>query len=426
MDENRRVLLRDIACQHGTPCYVYFADGVRKRFDRLTDLFQGRFGISYAVKSNPNSALLRLIRDKIETLDVSSIGEVERALAVGYPASLLTFSGPAKRHEELARAVTVGVGEMVCESLWEAETLSALATAAGRRMAVLVRINPLHMPRKFGVNMAGKASQFGIDEEELEDALDRIGALPGLELKGFHIYSGTNCLDATAIDENFGIFIDIFSRASAYSGGTPEKLVFGSGFGIPYVAGDRDLDVDHVAELVNPRIDAMRTNPALRDARCVLEMGRWLVGPEGYFLTSVINEKHSRKTEIRMCDAGFNNHLSACGMMGTIIRRNWPIHRITEGPEQPKQDYLIVGPLCTTIDTLATQATLPPLTRGDVLGIEMSGAYGLSASPTRFISHPEAREVLVTDTAHARFDDVSEGGGALPAATRERAHAAAG
>lgn len=408
MDDHRRTILRDLALARGTPCYVYFASGVRARFERLAAAFGGRFGVSFAVKSNPNGALLRSIREEVETLDVSSIGEVERALAAGYPASLLTFSGPAKRPQELERALALGVGEMVCESLWEAETLNRLAAAGSHRVPVLVRINPLRMPRGFGVNMAGRPSQFGIDEEQLEAALDRFRQLANLELKGFHIYSGTNCLDAEAIAENFEIFIDLFARASRHHGFAPEKLVFGAGFGIPYVAGDAPLDIMRVAELVNPRIDAMRENPQLRDARCVLEMGRWLVGPEGYFLTSVINEKSSRGTEIRMCDAGFNNHLAACGMMGTIIRRNWPFFRVSDGPEAPRREYLLVGPLCTTIDMLASGIELPPLRRGDVLAIEMSGAYGLTASPTRFISHPEAREYLVEDGERPRIADVTE------------------
>jgi diaminopimelate decarboxylase len=419
MTPERRRLLDRIAHTVGTPCYVYFAEAMRRRFDVLAGVFGGRLGISYAVKSNPNGDLLKAIRDKVETLDISSIGEADRAIAAGYPADMLTFSGPAKRYAELSRAVELGVGEMVCESTWEMDTLNQLAAAAGRRVPVFVRINPSDMPRKFGVNMAGKPSQFGIDEEDLDRALDHLNGLENLQPAGFHIYSGTNCLDEAAIAENFDILIDLFTRAARSSGIEPRKLIFGSGFGIPYLPDEQELDIERLAALITPKIDALREVPQLLGARTVLEMGRWLVGPDGYLLTSVINEKTSRGTEIRMCDAGFNNHLGACGMMGTIIRRNWRFWKVSDGVDDSTREYLLVGPLCTTIDMLANRIELPPLARGDVLAIGMSGAYGLTASPTRFISHPEPHEVVVEGEGEDPVLHMSQSAGVSAIASHE-------
>jgi diaminopimelate decarboxylase len=394
MDEVSRKILKKVGEDYGTPCYVYFIDQIRDRFDQMERAFGGRFGVSFAVKSNPAGRLLERIRDKVATLDVSSIGEAERGLEAGYPPELLTFSGPAKRLPELERAVELGVGEIVCESRWEIEQLNRLAAGAARPLAILIRINPLKMPRKFEVDMAGKASQFGIDEEEMEGVLAWLPTCKNLSLAGFHIYSGTNCLSEEAIAENFDIFIELFGRFAQQAERAPEKLIFGSGFGIPYLADEKSLDIEKLAGLVNPRIDRMRAEPLLAGAKCVLEMGRWLVGPAGYLLTSVINEKRSRGTEIRMCDAGFNNHLAACGLMGSVIRRNWRFWKV-RGDAGPTETYDLVGPLCTTIDTLATQIELAKLSRGDILAIGSSGAYGYTASPSRFISHPEAREYLV-------------------------------
>jgi diaminopimelate decarboxylase len=145
-------------------------------------------------------------------------------------------------------------------------------------------------------------------------------------------------------------------------------------------------------------IDRLKANARYRNTQCVLEMGRWLIGQAGYLLTSVVGEKLSRGKEFRICDAGFNNHLSACGMMGTVIRRNWRINKISPGGEGDglPQTYNLVGPLCTTIDLIASDIKLPPLHRGDIIAIEGSGAYAHTASPSRFISHPEPREVLAT------------------------------
>lgn len=410
LDESTRAVLARIARERGTPCYVYFVEAARSRFDLLQEVFGGRFRVSYAVKCNPNGDLLTRLADKVDTFDVSSIGEAQRCLRFGWPPQKLTFSGPAKRIGELQRAVSMGVGELVCESPWELAELERLAVDANVRVECLLRINPRRIPRAFGVQMAGKPTQFGIDEEDVPDVLAGWAGWSHLNLAGFHIYSGTNSLDAEAIAENFALFIQLFERFASQAGRPPRRLVFGSGFGIPYTPNDQPLDITRLAGFVNPMMDRMRDqHPLLATAACVLEMGRWLVGPAGFLLTSVIGEKRSRGTDIRMCDAGFNNHLAAFGMMGTVIRRNWPMWRVTGTDTEPESEYQLVGPLCTTIDVLATRIQLPPLRRGDVIAIGSSGAYGLTASPTRFISHPEPREYLVVrEDGTSKILDVTE------------------
>ena len=397
-------LLLEAAKTFATPLYVYDVDELRQRFDDLRTAFDNRFSVSFAVKSNPNTALLASMRDKIVTFDVSSLAEAERALNAGAPAEKITFSGPAKKKAEIEKAVALGIGELVIESLPEAVHASKTASELGVTQNILVRMNPMNTPRDFGVNMAGKPSQFGIDEEDLENAIATLLALDGLHLKGFHIYSGTNSLKAEAIAENFSIFMDLFRKASDLAGIAPEKLIFGSGFGLPYLPGDTPLDIGLLASLVNPMVDDFIADPRFANADLVLEMGRWLVGPVGWLLSSVVAAKHSRGTNLRLCDAGFNNHLAACGMMGSVIRRNWRIHNIS-GPDRPTEKYTLNGPLCTTIDVLATNIELPRLEVDDVIAIENSGAYGLTASPTRFISHPEPREVMVENQ---EFTDVTE------------------
>lgn len=400
--------LQTVAAEVGTPSYVYDMGIVRDRISSLKSLFGTHFDISFAVKCNPNIELLRRILPHVATLDVSAFKEVERALDAGCPPHLLTFSGPAKRVAEVRNSIQLGLGELVLESVAEARIASAAAVEKGVTQDVLIRINPRSVPRHFGVNMAGKASQFGVDEEEIEDAIDHIKSLPRLNLIGFHIYSGTNSLNAEAIAENFSIFISLFRKCSEHANIAPRKLIFGSGFGIPYNDGDKPLDVEHLASLVMPMMDALKAEPRFAASACVLEMGRWLVGPAGWLLTGVIVEKRSRGVEIRACDAGFNNHLAACGMMGTVIRRNWSFSNVSN-PDGAPNKYNLVGPLCTTIDVLASDITLPEVRVGDVLAIANSGAYGITASPTRFISHPEPSEVIldgkeVVDATESRLN----------------------
>jgi diaminopimelate decarboxylase len=390
--------LRAAAAQLATPLYVYDVDEIRRRAEILTRAFDGRFGLSYAVKANPNVELLRRILPSVETLDVSSFAEVERARRAGCAAERVTFSGPAKRPFEIRGAVREGVGELVLESLPEAELADQAAGELGRRQPVLLRINPIAAPRKFGVRFSGRPGQFGVDEEVLEPAIDRILGLPNLELTGFHIYSGTNSLDPEAIVENFAIFVRLFRRAAEHAAIAPAKLVFGSGFGVPYGADEQPLDLAAVAAGALPLLDELQRDARFANSRCVLELGRWLVAPAGWLLTGVVAAKHSRGTEIRACDAGFNNHLAACGMMGTVIRRNWRFANLSN-PDGETGRYTLVGPLCTSIDVLATDLALPEVRVGDVLAVENSGAYGLTASPTRFISHPEPAEALLEGEA---------------------------
>ncbi len=394
-DKKTRDVLTRVARTAGTPCYVYFLDGILERIAAVRDAFGGRFELSYAMKANPNRELLRRLIGAVSTLDVSSIGEVRLAIEAGWEVEQLSFSGPAKRMEELEEAVDLGVGVMICESLREMEQLDRLAAGGARRMSVCVRINPARCPPRFGVNMAGRASQFGIDEEDLPEVLTHLGSLSHIDVRGFHIYSATNSLSEEAIAENFDIFIKLFNRFGEMMDSDVKSLIFGAGFGIPYTQDAKPLDLQHLAGLINPRIDAMKNLERLAGACCSLELGRYLVGPEGFLLTTIIGEKSSRGTDIRMCDAGFNTHLAAYGMMGTVIRRNWPMWKVNATDAEPVREYMLTGPLCTTIDTLAMKIQLPELSRGDLLAIGSSGAYGMSASPTRFISHPEPREILV-------------------------------
>ncbi len=403
-------LLRRLARDRGTPCYVYLLDDVRDTFEQLERAFGGRFEVSFAVKSNPNRRILEQMQPWVATLDISSAGEIDRALDTGYEPALLTFSGPAKRLDELEHALDTRCGEIVCESEWELTELDRLAQARNMRASVLLRINQRSAPKKFGVRMAGRPSQFGIDEEDLDEVLSRLPSLRNLDFRGFHIFSATNSLSEDALVENFGIMIELFDRFSCNHQLTPTKLIFGSGFGIPYHNEEVPLDLASLAGRINPQIDAMRNRPLLAEAQCVLEMGRYLIGPHGYFLTSVIREKQSRGTAIRMCDGGLHHHISACGLMGMVIRRNYPMWNISAAADDPSAEYMLVGPLCTTVDTLASKIELPRVKLGSVIAIGSSGAYGLSISPSEFISHPRPAEYLIIrQGTDAQILDISEG-----------------
>jgi diaminopimelate decarboxylase len=405
--ETRDVLLR-AARTFGTPSYVHLVDDVVRTIERVRAALLGRFEISYAVKCNPNLGLLEALRDTLDGLDVSSAGEIDRGIAAGYDPARFSFSGPAKRSDELIRALETGCGDVVCESEWELGQLDRLAAERGARARVLLRINPRTVPKRFRMPMAGRPTQFGIDEEEVDGVLSRRARFAHLDVCGFHVYSASNSTSDEGLAENFGIMCELFERFSAAHELAPDKLIFGAGFGIPYQSDQAPLDLDALCARINERVGAMLARPELAGARCVLELGRYLVGPSGYFLTSVLNEKSSRGAEIRMCDGGLHQHVTACGLMGAVIRRNYPMWSLTSDADDGEHEYMLTGPLCTTLDTLATSIRLPRLERGSVLAIGSSGAYGLTLSPATFISHPRPAEVLVHGRgAEARLEDVS-------------------
>jgi diaminopimelate decarboxylase len=213
---------------------------------------------------------------------------------------------------------------------------------------------------------------------------------------GLHIYSGTQCLKPAAIVENYRNFLSIFGDVCGQFGLTPQKLVPGSGLGIPYHDEDEALNLDEVAGEFVGDLDQFKSQNRFSRTQLVLELGRYLVGESGYFVTRVVSIKQSRGARIGICDGGMNNHLPASGNFGMVVPRNYSMHKVGGSGTDEKID--LVGPLCTSIDRLARARLLPRVEAGDVIAVHNSGSYGLTASPIHFISHAPPREILVEST----------------------------
>ena len=380
--------------EFGTPAFIYFNSDIAKRCQQLYDSFNNYFLLSYAVKSNPNPALLSWMKTHIDLLDVSSIGEFRLALKSGWNASKISFTGPGKRSFEIREAILGGIGELVVESVQEAVIADSIAREKGLVQNILVRIAPSSVPKGFGDQMAGRPVAFGIDYEDIHRDIPKILALKNLKVTGLHIYSGTQCLKADAICENYKIFIRLFREISETYNLVPDKLIFGSGLGIPYHEGQDSLDLDIVARGIFGELDELKKISRFENTHLVLELGRYLVGEAGYFVTRVVSIKESRGTRIGICDGGMNNHLPASGHFGMVIHRNYVMHKVGDESDD-LEDVDLVGPLCTSIDRLARGVKLPPIEVGSYIAIHNSGAYGPTASPIHFINHKEPCEVIV-------------------------------
>lgn len=391
--------LSEIAARFGTPCYAYFPDVAIERVRLIRDVFSSLVGVSFAVKANPNRALLDLLRPEVQHLDVSSGGEILLGLDAGFAPGDFTFVGPAKADWELDLALEKGCGQIVVESVGEMQRLNGLAAKRGARPRVVLRINPESVPKGYGVAMSMRSTQFGIDEEKVDEAISALGSLEHLDFYGFHIYAGTQCLKNDSIVANFENCARIFLSFSERHDLRPGNLIFGSGFGIPYHDKDQPIDLGYIAEQTRPIFDRLRGDARTGGAEINLELGRYVIGEAGYFLASVLSTKTSRGTHIAMLDGGMNQHLAASGNLGGVLKRNYPVFRVSplcEGDAEMAWD--LAGNLCTNVDSLGRGVQLGPLEPGDLVGIASSGAYGLTSSPVHFISHRPPLEILATET----------------------------
>lgn len=388
------------AAHFGTPLYLYDADSVQAAIEKLNMCCEG-FAIRYAVKTNPNPWLLSWLNNKIASLDVSSSGEMLHALASGWTGQSIEFTGPAKTRDDLTAALETGIKSIVVEDLSEAALLNNIAKSMRVKARILVRIAPAQAETGFAVRLAGRPTQFGVDEDKLTVFFDGVRALEHIDLDGFHIYSGSQCLDDEAMARHFWNMWKLFQHAMALWGKPVSELVFGAGMGIPYHEGDQRLTLSlltPVAKKISEEISALPF-----PLKKYIEVGRFLVGDSGLFITRVVRVKESRGTNIIICDGGMNHNLGACGHLGGVSHRHYAMHALTDRNDRREaHQYRVVGPLCTAIDTLAHRVQLPLVQEGDLIVIGCAGSYGPSASPLFFISHKLPREVVSLSTQNEK------------------------
>ena len=200
-------------------------------------------------------------------------------------------------------------------------------------------------------------------------------------------------LDSQAIVETQAATLALAARLSDEAGASPPLVNLGGGFGIPYFAGDMPVDVERIGTALRGAL-APRP-PALADSRFALELGRWLVGEAGVYLTRIVDRKESQGETFLVVDGGLHHQLAASGNFGTVVRRNYPAAIATRFAVEPVEEANVVGCLCTPLDRLADQALLPRAEPGDLVAVFCAGAYGASASPSAFLGQGPAREMLV-------------------------------
>lgn len=376
-----------------TPLFAYDAAMLDARVASLRAVLPPRCDVHYAMKANPFAPLLRHMGGLVDGFDVASAGEMDAALAAGMAADHISFAGPGKTNAELRAAIDAGV-TVHLESEGEARRLLAIADAAGRRPRVAVRVNPDFDLKGSGMRMGGGARPFGVDADRAA-LLARAMIDAGVEWRGWHIFAGSQALDGDAIVAMQAATVALAASLSDAVGASPPLVNLGGGFGIPYFPGDVPLDIAPIGAALG---EVIGEAPAiLSDSRFALELGRWLVGEAGVYITRVIDVKDSHGERFAIVDGGLHHQLAASGNFGTVVRRNYPVAVANRfGGPVAEAPVSVVGCLCTPLDRLADQVALPPVGEGDLIAVFMAGAYGASASPAAFLGHGPATEVLVT------------------------------
>ena len=367
-----------------TPFYVYDRSVMTRKVEQLRNALPGEVHLHYAMKANPMPEVVRHFVGLVDGLDVASGGELTVALAAGGDAETISFAGPGKTDAELAQAAAAGITLNV-ESEREIRVLAQIGRESERRPKVAIRVNPDFELKTSGMKMGGGPKQFGIDAERVPRVLAELAGLP-IEFRGFHIYSGSQNLRAEAIIEAQQKTVELAIRLAQHAPGPVRMFNMGGGFGIPYFPGEQPLDLAPIGQNLAALLPRIREHmPA---AEVILELGRYLVGESGLYVCKVIDRKISRGQVFLVTDGGLHHHLAASGNFGQVIRKNYPVviaNRIAGGAREVAS---VVGPLCTPLDLLADRMELARADEGDLVAVLQSGAYGLTASPTAFLSHP--------------------------------------
>lgn len=375
----------------GTPFYAYDKQAIRQRISQLRDQLPRKIHLHYAIKANPFPPVVNLLASLLDGLDIASAGELKLALDSGMPPGNISFAGPGKTDEELRVAVEAGVTLNV-ESINELHRIVRTGEASGTRPRVALRVNPDFELKSSGMQMGGGARPFGIDSEKIPDVLCQLKSMD-LEFRGLHIFSGSQNLRPERLIEAQNATFELAYRIARQVDMDLRTLNIGGGFGIPYFPGELPLDVTPIMQNLHQQMHICHER--LGPVKIILELGRYLVGEAGVYICQVIDKKVSRGKTYLVVDGGLHHHLAASGNFGQIIRKNYPVLNPERVADGPRETVTVAGPLCTPLDILADNMEMGLTEVGDYIAVLQSGAYGYSASPLGFLSHPPPVQCLV-------------------------------
>ena len=375
------------------PAYVYSKDVIAKKLEQLRATLPASIKIHYSIKANPFPDLVNYIKDHVDGLEVSSLAEMHTALATGITSTNICLTGPGKSYEELEIAVKNKI-VVSAESILELHRLDEIGIERMRKPNILIRINPTFTQKRAGMKMASGSSQFGIDAEQVPELLNWIQN-SCIDLHGFHVYSGSQILDAEAINYSQTKTFKLANELASICKQSIKTINIGGGFGIPYFSKHTPLDLNSVANNLATLIPSLGNGNYEQPTNPIVELGRYIVGESGIYLSQIIDKKISRGKTYLVVNGGMHHHLAASGNLGQKNRKNFPIFIANKINSPTKEFVNIVGKLCTPLDILGDNVEVSKAEVGDYIAILQSGAYGYSASPLNFLSHENPTEILI-------------------------------
>ena len=378
------VSLVAVARQVGTPVYIYSSSLIRERYTELDQAF-GAYPhrVHYALKANSTLAIARLVRTLGGGVDANSGGELEVALRAGFQPQDIVFTGVGKSEAELERAVAVGVHTINAESLGELGRIDRLARDRGSRARVALRVNPdVEAGTHPQISTGQRSHKFGVPLGSARDVCRRASEFDGLRLVGLHVHIGSQLVTLEPI-QRAAAAVAVLARQLEDDGITLEHLDLGGGLGISYDGAD----IAKVSAYADVLIDAV----APTRLSLIVEPGRWIVGPAGVLVASVVDVKQQDTGRyFVVVDAGMSEFLRPA-LYGAFHR----VELLEARSSQPLTCD-VVGPICETSDVVAAARTMPLPEVGDLVAVLDAGAYG-SAMASNYNRHPLPAEVMIDD-----------------------------
>lgn len=389
-------LLRRAAARFGTPLYLYDFDVIEARERALRRALGRRFELAYAVKANPSLAVLSFLGELGLSSDVASRGELLAVRRAGFPPSRILSTGPAKSDADLEALVAAKVSQIHVESIWEMERLEEIAKGVGRRVPVGLRLNPAWgIAEKRTIIGGAGAKKFGFDLTGARRILRVKKRFPHLDICGFQVFNASNVLDAHLLVENTRRVLSLALSLSKKHDVLLRTVDFGGGFGVPYEAGEKPLNLEILRKGLRAVASEARASGLPGSTRLVFEPGRYLVAEAGVYVVKVLGTKRSRGIDYVLVDGGIHHFLRPV-LLGSPHRvRLIPASkgRSPRSSARSRKSFVLSGPLCTSLDILHPAARLPEPKRGDLLSFENAGAYGYTESMPLFLSHEWPAEV---------------------------------
>jgi len=389
---------RELAEQYGTPLYVYSKATLLRHYRQIRDAFAELSPtICYSIKSNGNLHLCKVLAAEGCGFDVTSGGELFRALKAGGDPKKIIYAGVGKTDDEIREAINVGIAAFNIESEAELENIDRIAASMGKTAVGALRVNPDVDPRTHAkTNTGKKESKFGVDIERAERVFEQYGNLKHLKLAGVHIHIGSPVYElepyVSAVTKMTQLIDTLRAR-----GHDIQWFDIGGGFGVNYKSPTQALPVTEHARVLVP---LLRNKPY----KIALEPGRYIAGNSGILLTKVLYRKAGGTKQFVIVDAGMNDllrptlyesyhHIYPAKI--TPLQRNGTRTEYAQELDVGDTEKVdVVGPVCESGDYLAKDRIMPKVVRGDLVSVFTAGAYGMAMS-SNYNNRPRPAEVLV-------------------------------